>query len=172
MSKKDVPAVPQFSPSVDVPDSAPVMPEGWVNNPNLSMDDVLPSNFISMEGLQQWLDDRDAEARVLTVIGVSIELLYDPAKDKPENGEWKPCLSFAETPSMLVVNKTRAQQLSAIARSPLLRHWAKVGQIAIRPGIGNGKAQVIIEPVPGDASTARNGDSETDLNDLNEELFG
>ncbi len=101
------------------------------------------------------------------VTAVTIELLYDPERDKPENGEWKPCLSFAETPSMLVINKTRAEQLSRLVKSPLLANSANAGQIAIKPGIGNGKAQIIIQRPP-------SGESLGDLTDeeFNEEMFG
>ncbi|MCP5101254.1 MAG: hypothetical protein GY943_37390 [Chloroflexi bacterium] len=144
MSKKKELATVNFSPIATIPDDAPPIPFD-VTNPALSLDDVLPSNFISMEGLQRWLDDRNAESRILTVTAVTIELLYDPERAKPENGEWKPCLSFVETPSMLVINKTRAEQLSRLVKSPLLANWADAGQIAIKPGIGNGKAQIIIQ---------------------------
>ncbi len=98
---------------------------------------------------------------------VTIDLLYDPERDKPENGDWKPCLSFAETPSMLVINKTRAEQLSRLVKSPLLAKWAHVGQIASKPGIGNGKAQIIIQRPPSGKSLDELTDDE-----FNEELFG
>jgi hypothetical protein len=48
---------------------------------------------------------------------------------------------------MLVINKTRGMQLKKLTNSPFLKEWAKAGQIAIKPGIGNGKAQIIITAV-------------------------
>lgn len=164
-----------FAPTLDVPDTAPVLTVD-VANPGLTFDDLLPANFISMEGLEQWLDERNAAARVLTVTGVSMELLYDPAREKPADGEWKPCLSFAETDSKLVINKTRAAQLKRLTGSPLVA--ACIGlTIAIRPGIGNGKAQVVIEGVPNSAESTRrskptNGRRPADVDDINSELFG
>ncbi|MCA9926667.1 MAG: hypothetical protein KC421_30070 [Anaerolineales bacterium] len=68
---------------------------------------------------------------------------------------------------MLVINKTRAEQLSRLVKSPLLANWANAGQIAIKPGIGNGKAQIIIQrPLSGKLL------SELSDDEFNEELFG
>ena len=67
MSKNDVAtkdetavAVSNFHPVNAVPDKAP-LPQMDLDNPNLSFDDVLPSNYFSMEDLQIWLDEREAE---------------------------------------------------------------------------------------------------------------
>lgn len=139
-----------FQPVNDVPDKAPA-PQVDLTNPHLAYDDVLPSNYFSMEELERWLEERSAESRILTVIGCSVEYVYDPEKGE-ESGDWKPCLSFEETATMLVINKTRGQQLKKLTNSPFLRDWAKVGQIAIKPGIANGKAQIVITAV--DAMTA------------------
>lgn len=154
-------AVVDFSPINPVPDVAPA-PQMDLTSPTLSYDDVLPSNFFSMEDLQIWLEERGAESRVLTVAGASVEFVYDPEKGET-TGDWKPCLSFVETGTMLVINKTRGQQLKRLAKSPFMRDWARVGRIAIKPGIGNGKAQIVIAAVPEDAAA--------DLADLNKELF-
>ncbi len=135
-----------FQPLNDVPDKAPV-PQLDLTNPNLAFDDVLPSNYFSMEDLELWLEERGGESRILTVTGCTLEYVYDPEKGV-ESGDWKPCLSFEETATMLVVNKTRGMQLKKLTQSPFLRDWATVGQIAIKPGIGNGKAQIIITAVP------------------------
>ena len=153
--------VTNFHPINDVPDKAP-KPQMDLDNPNLSFDDVLPSNYFSMEDLQIWLDEREAESRILTVTGASIEYVYDPEKGE-ESGDWKPCLSFAETGTMLVVNKSRGQQLKKLTNSPFLKEWATVGQVAVKPGIANGKAQIVIEHVPMD---------EASLAKVNEDLFG
>jgi hypothetical protein len=135
-----------FQPLNDVPDKAPA-PQLDLTNPNLAFDDVLPSNYFSMEELELWLEERSADSRILTVTGCTMEYVYDPEKGEA-TGEWKPCLSFEETATMLVVNKTRGMQLKKLTKSPFLRDWANVGQIAIKPGIGNGKAQIIITAVP------------------------
>lgn len=151
MSKKDktqetAVATVSFHPINDVPDKAPV-PQLNLDNPNLAFDDVLPSNYFSMEELELWLEERGAESRVVTVIGCTLEFVYDPEKGEA-TGDWKPCLSFAETGTMLVINKTRGMQLKKLANSPFLREWASVGRIAIKPGIANGKAQIVITVVP------------------------
>ena len=103
----------------------------------------------SLAVLEQWLEERNAESRVLTVTACTVEYLFDPQVDKNgESGEWKPVLWFAETDTGLVINKTRSGQLRHMTGSPLLAAWAHVGQITIKPGIGNGKAQIVISPVP------------------------
>lgn len=139
-------AVADFQPVNDVPDKAPPPPVD-LGNPNLSFDDVLPANFFSMERLQDWLDERDAESRVLTVAGASVEYVYDPEKGE-HTGEWKPCLSFAETGTMLVINVTRGKQLKRLTGSPFMREWAKAGRITIKPGIADGHAQIVIGRPP------------------------
>ncbi len=144
-----------FAPINDVPDKAPAPQLDWTN-PDLSFDDVLPSNYFSMEELELWLEERSAESRILTVTGCTMEYVYDPEKGET-TGEWKPCLSFAESATMLVINKTRGMQLKKLTLSPFLRDWANVGQIAIKPGIGNGKAQIIITAVPGSDGTPTGG---------------
>ena len=112
---------------------------------------------------------REAESRILTITGCSCEFVYDPSRGE-ESGSWKLCLSFAETGTMLVINKSRGQQLKRLTKSPFLKDWANAGQIAIKPGIANGKAQIVIDRVPGQASG--NGKlAEKSLDELNEELF-
>lgn len=171
-------AAVSFAPTQDVPNNAPPM-QLDINNPMLSYDDVLPSNYFSMEDLQIWLDERQATSRILRVIGCTVEYVYDPEKGE-ETGEWKPCLHFADTGTLLVINRTRGQQLKRISKSPFLKDWSTVGEIAIKPGIGNGKAQIIIERAPDadpdwakDAVEPANTDMEDmPLDELNEELFG
>lgn len=138
-------ALASFHPVNDVPDKAPV-PKFDPSNPNLTFDDVQPANYFSMEALEEWLTERGAEARILTVSGASTEFVYDPEKGE-ESGRWKPCLSFEETDSLLVINVSRNQQMKKITKSPFLRDWANVGQVAIKPGIANGKAQIVITAV-------------------------
>lgn len=177
-----VETVISFAPVNEVPKEAPPM-QLDITNPMLSYDDVLPSNYFSMEDLQIWLEERDVLARVLRVTGCTMEYVYDPEKGE-ETGEWKPCLHFADTATLLVINRTRGQQLKRIAKSPYLKDWATIGEIAIKPGIGNGKAQIIIEYAPDadpdwakDAVEAESKPVKSDienmpLDELNEELFG
>ena len=147
MTSKDL-VVSSFEPIQVVPAAAP-KPPADLANPHLSADDILTENYFSMAALEQWLSERNAEARVLTVTGCTVEYLFDPQQDKDgTNGEWKPVLWFAETDTGLVINKTRSGQLRQMTGSPLLAAWTHVGQIAIKPGIGNGKAQIVINPVP------------------------
>ena len=147
MTTKDL-TVSNFEPIQMVPVSAP-KPPADLSDPHLSADDILTENYFSMAALEQWLAERGAESRVLTVTGCTVEYLFDPPQDKDgKNGEWKPVLWFAETDTGLVINKTRSGQLRQMTGSPLLAAWAELSQIAIRPGIGNGKAQIVIVPVP------------------------
>ena len=153
----NLPATPNFAPRLDVDGNAPPLKVD-VFNPHLTLDDVLPDNFISMEGLQRWLDERNAESRVLTTAAVTMELLYDPGRgEKPADGEWKPVLWFDETESGLVINKTRGQQLTDLAQSPLLARWAKIGKVALKVGVFNGKAQIGIVRIPAGDEPAEEG---------------
>lgn len=148
MSNQNLPVVVDFSPINPVPEKAPAPPID-LQNPFLSFDDVLPANYFSMERLQEWLDEREAESRILTISAASMEYVFDPEKGV-ESGEWKPCLSFAETATMLVINVSRGKQLKAITGSPFMKDWGASGrQVAIKPGIADSKAQIIIKPIPG-----------------------
>lgn len=163
--------VTNFQNQIDVPKTAPKPPE-WMFNPNATIDDALPSNYLSLEGLQEWLDDRNAESRILTVTAVTCELLYDPEKEEADAGEWKPVLWFDETTSGLVINKSRGQMLKKLSGSPLVRSWAGVGRIAIKPGIYNGKGQIVITAVPGQQPRRARPDlDDRPIDDLVDDLF-
>lgn len=166
MSKNTDLAVINFSPTLEVPDNAPPMPID-PSNEAVSFDDLFPANFFSMEDLANWLTERKAESRILTVTGASMELLFDPATEKPKDGRWLPCLSFEETSTKLVINKSRGNQLRRMTGSPLFKAWAHVGQIAIKAGIENGKAQIVIERVP-----TQSAGPEESLEDFNKSMFG
>jgi len=86
------------------------------------------------------------------------------------NNEWKPVLWFADTDTGLVINKSRSAMLRKITGSPLLAAWAQAGTIAIRPGIANGKAQIVIAPVEVAASNG-NLSKEYGIEEANEDLF-
>lgn len=58
--------------------------------------------------------------------------------------------------------------------SPLVRQWGSIGQIAIKPAIKDGHAQIVIESMPENGrKNSRKGkkkDEEFDLDAINEEL--
>ena len=163
--------VKTFEPVQDVPTQAPKPPTD-LDNPNLSVDDILTENYFSMAALEAWLEDRNAEARVLTVTGCTVEYLYDPQTDKDGvNGEWKPVLWFDDTDTGLVINKSRAAMLRKVTGSPLLAAWAQAGTIAIRPGIANGKAQIVLATVEAAASNGSNLPEEYGIEEANEDFF-
>ena len=89
-----------------------------------------------------------------------------------KNGEWKPVLWFSETDTGLVINKTRSGQLRQMTGSPLLAAWAEVGQISIKPGIGNGKAQIVIMSVPGNGNDRGSLPEDYSIADANADLIG
>jgi hypothetical protein len=165
-----------FSPIQPVPDNAPPPPVS-LDNPNLSAGDLLVENYFGMESLQSWLDVRNAESRLLTITAVTVEFLFDPQTDpRGSSGQWKPVLWFAETSTGLVINKTRSEQLRRLTGSPLLGAWARVGVVAIKPGIANGHAQIVITAVPSAQEPARPGNgrdaAEYTIQDANDDLFG
>jgi hypothetical protein len=169
-----------FNPLQAVPAKAP-KPPADLSNPHLSADDILTENYFSMAALEQWLKERQAESRVLTVTACSVEYLFDPQSDPSgERGEWRPVLWFVETDTGLVINKTRSNQLRQLTGSPLLAAWAQAGQIAIKPAIDNGHAQIVIAalpvaPTPAPASRIESRPalpSDYDLDQANRDLFG
>lgn len=175
MTNQTALTVTNFQNVIDVPDIAPA-PPAWMLDENASIDDAIPQRFLSMESLQEWLNDRQAESRILTVTAVTCELLYDGSEgDKAaKDGEWKPVLWFAETESGLVINKTRGQQMKELTRSPLLKHWPKVGQVALKVGVFNGKGQIGITAVPQQKPSGRksNVPDDYDVDDFNRDFFG
>ena len=171
MTSNDL-ATRTFEPVQIVPTAAP-KPPADLANPHLSADDILTENYFSMAVLEQWLAERGAESRVLTITGCTVEYLFDPQQDKDgKNGEWKPVLWFAETDTGLVINKTRSGQLRQMSGSPLLAAWTEIGQIAIKPGIGNGKAQIVILSVPGNGNGRGSLPEDYSIEDANADLIG
>lgn len=164
-----------FSPIIPVPDEAP-KPKVDFSNPHLSFEDVLPKTFLSMEALQAWLDTHRAESRIVTITSVTMEYLWNAEKKNPDQGEWKPVLWFAEMEQGLPVNQTRGLQLTKMAGSSFLAAWAKLGQVAIRPGIVAGNAQIVIMPVPAAAFNGGHGrattiDQDYTAANANDDLF-
>jgi hypothetical protein len=146
MSKNsDVVKVSPIAPTMEIPMEAP-KPGFDLGNPDLSIIDLFPENFFSMDGLQAILDVEAGHSVALTVAACHIEYVFDPAKGEA-SGEWKPVLSFEETGTKLILNKTRAQVAQQLTGSPLVRAWAGLGQISIRPGIKDGHAQILLEPL-------------------------
>lgn len=174
---ENLPAIVDFSPLYPVPEGAPPMPFD-VTNSYLSAD-LIPSlnaNFMSATRLREWLNERDADSRTVTVTGVSVELVYNPLEgETPDKGEWKPCLSFAETPEMLVVNIPRRKQLERLTQSSLLARWAEVGQTMLMVTGEPPTHQITIMAVPGSTRPNRrngNGRSRQTVSQINDELFG
>ncbi len=170
----NLPVKSSFQPIYDVPAAAPPPPVD-LTNPHLSADDIVTKAYFSMESLQEWLADRNTDMRLLTVNGCTVEYIYDPVKDKNgENGNWRPVLWFEETGSGLPINVTRKQQLTKLAKSPLLSDWANVGQVVLAVGVFNGHAQIGVLPVPtkAQASTAAPVGDDYTAEDANGDLFG
>lgn len=142
----NLPAIVTFRPIGDVPDKAPA-PKFDLDNPELSASDIFQDNYFSLESLQLWLEEREADWRMLTVTGCTVEYVFDPEKGE-ETGEWKPCLSFQETETMLVINRSRRDMLRKMTGSARLADWGNAGQVVIKPGIFNSKAQILIAPLP------------------------
>ena len=101
--------------------------------------------------------------------GCNVEYVFNPENGEA-SGSWKPCLSFEEVPTRLVLNKTRARKVMDIAGSPLLLDWAGIGRIAIKPAIKDGHAQIVIEPAPKNGRKGK--DNGRTVDDINNELFG
>lgn len=163
-----LPAVTDFKNVIEVGNNAPP-PPAWMFDENASIEDLLASKFLSMEVLKEWLKDRRAQARILTIKGLSCELLFDPSKGESEkDGEWKPVLWFDEIESGLVLNKTRQFHMKKVTGSPLAKAWAKVGRVVgLNVDIHEGKAQIGIEAPP-----MSKEDFEQQMADANELLFG
>jgi hypothetical protein len=179
--ERDSYEVVPFSPVNPLPKGVRPMP--FDLNEHLTADHIpaVNANYMSLERLELWLKGRDADARELTVTGVSMEWLYDPKVDPDgAEGEWKPCLSFAETSEMLVINITRRQQVEGIARSAIIMRWGEIGKVMLKPGLYNGKGQIGIFPAPaGDSDNGKANGAKSrikarpDVVDAaNDDLFG
>ena len=66
----------------------------------------------------------------------------------------------------------RARAVMDLARSPFARDWGGIGQIAIKPGIKDGRAQIVIEPAPDGGESAKKGKGKSKSNgsDIVEEI--
>lgn len=138
-----------FHNRIEVPHGAPAPPSIMFNK-EATFDDAFPERFFSKAALEKWLKERSALQRLLTIDGISWELLYDPSKnEKPKDGEWRPVLWFIEVETGLVLNKTRGEHMKLITNSPLLRNWGRRGQqVALAVGDFNGHYQIGIEHAP------------------------
>jgi hypothetical protein len=154
-----------IAPTLEIPEEAP-RPGFDLANPDLSIVDIFPENFFSLEGLQSILDLTGSHSVALTVTACNMEYVYDPTAKAA--GEWRPVLSFEDTDTRLVLNKTRAKVAQDLTGSPFIKDWAKLGQVAIRPGIKDSHAQIILEPLKKNRS---NGNGRSPVDDINNELF-
>lgn len=169
MSDKEITTPNPIAPMLEVPAEAP-KPAFDLDNPDLSIMDVFPENFFSMEGLQAILDTEAAHSLLLTVTACTMEYIYDPAKGEAY-GEWKPVLTFDEVGSKLVLNKTRAKSAADMCGSALVRDWARLGKVYIRPGIKDGNAQILLEPVKRARVNGNGKSQKASPDELAEELF-
>lgn len=176
-------------PIMDMPRNAPDMPVAMLK-PTANISELFPSNYFSMEDLDEELKAMESEALILTVEGVSYELVHDPT-DKPTSDDWKVCLRFKERSQMLVMGKNRAKAFAHIVGSRVVAHWAEATekrdiQIALHVGriqakeqlcispdykfLPQGNGKVINEDMPANDKPKKNGKSALEL--TNEELFG
>jgi hypothetical protein len=156
-----------IAPTLDVPRAAPE-PQFDLADPDLNFADVFPENFFSLEGLQTIVDEIGGPL-VLTATACTVEYVFNPEKGE-NSGEWRPVLSFEETDTKLVLNKTRGRTVMQLARSPLVKNWGKIGRVAIRPAIRDGHAQIVIEPAPAEKEPARSDGEPVDVDTINQEL--
>jgi hypothetical protein len=84
-------------------------------------------------------------------------------------------LWFTDAAEGLVINKSRAEMMRKITGSPLLGAWANAGTVAIKPGIANGHAQIVITAVrTAEKEPAGNGRvvvADYDLDQANDDLI-
>lgn len=160
-----------MAPTKAVPDEAPAAPQ-WVGQPleKLTVYDIQPAAYFSRQWLKQFLKDHDMEALILTVKHISAEYVQNP--EKPEKDDWKNCLSFHETPTLLVLNRSRSLMM-AEAFGPTVAGWIN-RKVVLYVGeadfdFAEGHVQICIasaEDGQGNAAEAVNVD------DVNSVLFG
>ncbi|MCA9923065.1 MAG: hypothetical protein KC421_11870 [Anaerolineales bacterium] len=153
--------------TVDMPDNAPAL--GFdPAAPSFNWREVLPSNFWSMDELEERQQQLGGWP-VLTPARVVIKPVYDPAEyegKEPPPSELVPkiVLEFAEASPALVMNKSRCEMATKITGTSNPAKWAaKLPRLVLINGVYNKKAQIVIEPAP-------NGET-ADLDDLNADLF-
>lgn len=101
---------------------APVMP---ALGPETTIEDLFPPNYLSAEFVE-----KTGELRLTTK-----ELSLEFVEGSDGQGEWKMCVQFEEITSLLVLNKTRAEQLAAITGSYRVADWANAGKVVIYAGV-------------------------------------
>lgn len=142
-----------FAPKNEVPRHAPKMPAFGTDT---TLEDLFPPNYLSAEFVER------VGELTLTVKELSLEFVE--GHDANQNGEWKMCVSFSEITSLLVLNKTRAEQLATITQSSRVLDWKLAGKIQVFAGVDAKykKFQLLIAPA-----------TESDfVKNVNDELFG
>ena len=139
------------------------MPDGLALGFNPSLDnfdwsDVLPSNYWSLEALQEKFEDTGTYP-VITPDYVKIQVITDPEKaDDQQDLSPKLVLYFKEATPALVLNKSRCQLISKMTGTRNPAKWLSIlkDPIQLEAGILNGKAQITfkvaeVKPVPDQA---------------------
>lgn len=133
-----------------LPEEFPI-PHFDPNNLDVTIDEIAPRNYFSLELVQ--LLRADGDEVVHTVSHVGVEPVYDPVSDeKGAQGHWPLVVRFTDTPTGLVLNKTGREAVAAITSS---RHVATIAdrlkgrRLDLREGISKGRATIIITEAPG-----------------------
>lgn len=146
--------------------------------------ELYPQRFFSSTYLKELQRDMGAEhdrrwQLVLTPTGISQEAVFDPETERPAQARWELCLHFAETETLLILNKSRARLCKEITGSPFWYDWWKLGQIGLYVGELYGRLQpafVVLEPFRANGQRAAEMDTRAvarqAVDELNRELFG
>lgn len=163
---------------VEMPDEAPAL--GFdPTAENFNWREVLPSNFWSMELLEEY-QEQNGGWPSLTPARIVVKPVYDPSefegKTVPQS-ELAPkiVLEFEESSPALVFNKSRCEMATKLTGTPNPARWAGLlPKLIVANGVFNKKAQIVIEAVPnGDGPKSRiKSRPGKDVDDVNSDLFG
>jgi len=135
--------------------------------------DMFAPQYYNLDTVQALMNEGGGPL-LLEVETVNVEYVYNPEHGE-DSGEWKPVIHFKGGGPALVANQTRAKVLMKASKSIRVKDWHRAGWFEISAGIENGQAQIVILPstIPNnDGKTSLGKDGESDLDNLNEELFG
>lgn len=135
--------------------------------------DMFAPQYYNLDTVQALMEEGGGPL-LLEMDRVNVEYVYNPERGE-DSGEWKPVIHFKGGGPLLVVNQTRAKVLMKAAGSIRVKEWTRVGWLEMAAGIENGQAQIVIQPssVPaGESEAVPGNDDNSDLDKLNEELFG
>lgn len=140
---------------VAMPDNAPAL--GFdINSDTFNWRDVMPSNYFSMEELQE-MYNLVGGWPVYTPARIVIKPVYDPSEfdGKPvPQSELMPkiVMEFEESAPALVFNKSRCDMATKATGTPDPRRWCELlGPVVLSVGVYNQKAQIIMQPMQAQA---------------------